>query len=152
MQLLEQVERLYANPHPHPHPNPNPTPTPNPTPNPNQVERLYAKAGSHGHVRVKSRVELAEVSAEQLGPLALPLRLPARLRSPEALAKAKAAAAKTARPVSLAAEQQGEPRKHYSQQQMQMGGFPPEAWERPQVKGDANQGNGGKAAATAAAT
>ena len=34
-----------------------------------------------------------------------------------------------------------QPRKHYSQQQMQMGGFPPEAWERPQRDGDANQGN-----------
>merc|ERR1719443_1652810 len=94
-----------------------------------QVEALYAKEGEHGHARLKSRVELAEVGAEQLGPLALPLRLPARLRSPKALARAKAAAARAARQVSLAAEElqgegqseeQGEPRKHYSQQQMQM--------------------------------
>jgi len=116
-----------------------------------QVEALYAKEGEHGHARLKSRVELAEVGAEQLGPLALPLRLPARLRSPKALARAKAAAARAARQVSLAAEaqaegqgeEQGGPRKHYSQQQMQMGGFPPEAWERPPPGSNANQGNGG---------
>ena len=116
-----------------------------------RVEDLYHRAEAHGTAgegsagrHVKSRVELAAVDADQLGPLALPLRLPARLRSPKALAKAKAAA------VSLAAaegEDEEQPRKHYSQQQMQMGGFPPEAWERPALNGNdaqgANGGNGG---------
>jgi len=115
------------------------------------VEDLYHRAEAHGTAgegsagrHVKSRVDLAAVDADQLGPLALPLRLPARLRSPKALAKAKAAA------VSLAAaegQDEEQPRKHYSQQQMQMGGFPPEAWERPALNGNdaqgANGGNGG---------